>query len=706
MRLFLRLLRYVRPYWRRLLAALVCMALFAVLSTVSLGMILPFMNVLFEEQVLVERPSAERAPEGGETAVRASSEAPIDEAPADAAPLTERPRTERVPTERPLLARPADGHEPGAAQAQARPPAPTMGGVKERLKERVLGLFASESPARALAKICIAFLVIFFVKGVFGYLQTFLMVTVEQNVIRDLRDALFSHLNQLSLSYFHGKRTGQLISRITNDVVLVRRALVATFANFFREAILAFLYLGLAVWISWRLALITFVVLPPIVFLMARIGKRLRKRSARVQERMADITSTLEESIAGVRVVKAFGMEDYEKRRFFRHTWDYFRTSIRLELLSAMAGPLVEYLGVIGVVVILWYGGSQVIAGGDVSPDWFLVFLGSVLSAMQPMRKLSRANNDLQVGLAAAKRVFDVLDTAPAVIEPVDGVVLSSFEERISYEGVSFRYDTGGDVLRDIDLTVERGDVVAIVGPSGAGKSTLLDLLPRFYDPTDGRVTIDGVDVRDVDLRSLRQLMGIVTQETVLFNDTVRNNIAYGLEGAGDDEIVAAAKAANAHGFISAMPQGYDTEIGERGVMLSGGERQRIAIARAILKNPPILILDEATSSLDTESERLVQEAIEHLLRGRTVLVIAHRLSTVRNSDRIVVLERGTIRETGTHEELMSLGGLYRYLYDMQFVDAPAGPSGGGASGSAGDGGAGPTGDGGAGTAGDAGDAG
>jgi subfamily B ATP-binding cassette protein MsbA len=340
---------------------------------------------------------------------------------------------------------------------------------------------------------------------------------------------------------------------------------------------------------------------------------------------------------------------------------------MRVELLAAAASPLVEYLGVVGVVIILWYGGRQVVLGGSVTPDWFLVFLGAVLSSMDPLRKVSRANNDLQIGLAAASRIFDILDTRPSVVDPADGLVLDGFEDDIHYEDVRFSYETGDEVLRGIDLSIHRGEVIAIVGPSGAGKSTLLDLLPRFYDPTGGRVTIDGHDLREVDTASLRRILGIVTQETILFNDTVRSNIAYGLDGADEEAVVEAARAANAHDFISAMPNGYDTQIGERGVMLSGGERQRIAIARAILKNPPILILDEATSSLDTESERLVQGAIEHLLKGRTVLVIAHRLSTVSNADRIVVIERGAVRETGTHQDLMERGGLYRHLYDMQF---------------------------------------
>jgi subfamily B ATP-binding cassette protein MsbA len=591
-------------------------------------MILPFVNILFEQRALVE----------------------------------EGPGMGRLSLEK-------MGEPSGAA---ATPGNGTASDLQVRLKAGVLAIFRSDTPAQSLAKICLALLVVFFVKELFGYLQTFLMVSVEQLVIRDLRNDLFAHLNDLSLSFFHGERTGQLISRITNDVTCVRGALVATFANLFRESILTILYLGIAVWISWRLAIITLLVLVPIVFVITKIGRRLRKRSLRIQQKIADITATLEESISGVRVVKAFGMEEYEKRRFFGHTWDYFRTAIRMEFLSALAGPVTEYLGVVGVVVVLWYGGRQVLLDGSVSPDWFFIFLAATLSTMQPLRKLSKANTDLQIGLAAAGRIFGLLDTEPVVIVRPDAPSVERFRDRIAYQGVWFRYETGEDVLRAIDIEINKGEIVAIVGPSGAGKSTLLDLLPRFYDPTRGRITIDGHDLRDVDLGSLRALMGIVTQETILFNDTVRSNIAYGLEGARDDEIVAAARAANAHDFVSALPEGYGTVIGERGTMVSGGERQRIAIARAILKNPPILIFDEATSSLDSESERSVQEAIEHLFSGRTVLLIAHRLSTVRNADRIVVLDKGEMVEAGSHEELMRLGGLYRYLHDMQFADGPA----------------------------------
>lgn len=668
MRNYLRLLSYVRPYWRRLLAAFMCMAVFAILSGVSLGMILPFVNVLFRERALV-----------GSDATTASQLSDLGGGPgADTQTTVGAPEgTSGGPSASTTAGKPG-GVASGvsstpaeAAQLQPGSVVDSMQSLKEQLKARMLGLFASDSAAGALRKICLALMIVFFVKGVFGYLQSLLMITVEQSVIRDLRNKLFARVSELSLSFFHTEKTGQLISRITNDVTLVRRALVASLANLFRDSLLTCLYLGVAIWISWKMAVITFAVLPPIIFVMARIGQRLRKRSRRIQEKMADITSTLEETITGVRVVKAFGMEDYERRRFFAHTREYFRTYVRMEVLGAMAGPLIEYLGVIGVVIILWYGGRQVLVTGTVSPDWFIIFLAATLSTLQPLRTLSKAYNEIQVGMAAAGRIFRILDERPAVANRPGAVAADGFGDRIRYEGVSFRYDSGDEVLHDVDLEVRKGEVIAVVGPSGAGKSTLLDLLPRFYDPIGGRITLDGVDLRDVDVASLRGLLGIVTQETILFNDTVRNNIAYGLDGAGSESVEEAARAASAHEFIQAMPHGYDTIIGERGVKLSGGQRQRIAIARAILKNPPILVFDEATSSLDTESERLVQHAIEHLLEGRTVLVIAHRLSTVSNADRIIVLDRGRIVETGSHQALLDRGGLYRHLYDMQFRDEP-----------------------------------
>jgi subfamily B ATP-binding cassette protein MsbA len=644
MRQFLRLMRYVRPYWRRLLAALVCMTVFAALSGLSLGMILPFANVLFEEQTLVGAG-------GAETAIVA----PVDSAgePAGSAGEPAGSAGELLGT----VVNDIEGGDIG------------LGGAKQELRARLLAVFASDTPQSALLKISLGLIVVFFVRALFRYLQILLMITLEQRIIRDLRNALFSHLTRLSLSFFQRERTGQLISRVTNDVMLVRGALVATFADMFRESLLAVMYLGVAVWISWHLSIITILVLPPMMLLIGRIGIRLRRRNVRIQEKMADITSTLEESISGIRVVQAFGMEEYEKGRFFFHTAGYLRRFVRMESLGALAGPLTEFLGVVGVVAILWYGGRQVLLAKTISSDWFLIFLAASLSTMQPLRNISRANTRLQTGLAAAGRVFDTLDAEPAVKSAPDAEPIHGFDEAIRYEDVAFSYETGLDVLHGVDLSIRRGEVVAIVGPSGAGKSTLLDLLPRFYDPTAGRITVDGRDIKEVELSSLRGLMGIVTQETILFNDTLGANIAYGVEGAGHEDIAAAAEAANAREFIEAMPDAYDTVIGERGTRLSGGERQRVAIARAILKDPPILIFDEATSSLDTESERLVQGAIERLLKGRTVLIIAHRLSTVRNAHRIIVVDGGSIVESGTHTELMQQDGLYRRLYEMQFGD-------------------------------------
>ncbi len=389
MRLFLRLLSYVRPYWRRLLAALACMAVFALLNAVSLGMVLPFANILFERGALIDGSA-----EAGALVVRgdAGSEA-------------------------------AGADVPGAL--------PAVEGLRHALRQRILGAFVSRTPGEALAKICLAFLAVFLVKSVFGYLQTFLMVQIEQRVIRDIRNALFTKLSGLSLSFFHGRRTGQLMSRMTNDVTLVRRALVATLANVFRESLLTLVFLAMAIVVSWRLALITFVVLPPIILVITRVGRRLRKRSALTQEKMADITSTLEEMISGIRVVKAFGMEGYERRRFFRQTGAYFKGMIRLERLAALAGPLTEYLGVIGAVVVLWYGGREVLIEESVTPDLFLMFLAAALSTLTPLRKLARANNELQVGLAAAKRIFAILDTRAEITSPPGARPVDSFADRI-----------------------------------------------------------------------------------------------------------------------------------------------------------------------------------------------------------------------------------------------------------------------------------
>jgi len=412
----------------------------------------------------------------------------------------------------------------------------------------------------------------------------------------------------------------------------------------------------------------SFVVFPATLGIIAWIGRRVRLESGMVQERIADLTSVLHETISGVKVVKAFGMETFENRKFGAEGNRYLETVLHVTRIRNLASPATEFLSAVAGAVIIWYGGMQVLSHEAMKASEFLGFLFAMFQLMPPIKELTSVNNRIQEATAAGQRVFEILDTEPSIRNAPGAVPLEDFRHAIEFRDVSFRYNGGDLVLENVSFTIRKGEVVAIVGPSGSGKSTMADLLPRFYDPTAGSITIDGRDLRSVELKSLRDKIGIVTQETILFNDTVRNNIAYGLELCPMEEIVRAAKAANAHAFVSDMPGGYDSRIGERGVKISGGERQRLALARAILKNPPILILDEATSALDTESELLVQQAIENLMAGRTSVVIAHRLSTIQHADRILVIENGRIVETGRHEELLKNGkGLYRKLYEMQF---------------------------------------
>jgi len=401
---------------------------------------------------------------------------------------------------------------------------------------------------------------------------------------------------------------------------------------------------------------------------MVLIGRKMRRRSTHVQERMADLTSILQETIVGARVVKAFGMEGFESRKFDAANQKYYSSFVHLRRVSAAARPLSEYMIILVAVTMLWFGGREIFVNRTLEPQQFILFVTALLATIGPIKGLSDVNNHVQQGVSAANRIFSVLDTPPAIRDREGARTLPSLGHGIRYENVCFAYKPETPVLRDIEIEIGCGEVVALVGSSGAGKSTAMDLLARFHEPTSGRITVDGVDIRDATIASLRAQLGIVTQDTILFHDTVRNNIAYGRPDASNEDIEAAARAAHAHEWISAMPQGYDTVVGERGTKISGGERQRLAIARALLKNPPILLLDEATSSLDMESERLVQEALERLMEGRTVLVIAHRLSTVRRAHKIVVLESGRVVASGTHDELIGQDGLYRRLYDLQFV--------------------------------------
>jgi subfamily B ATP-binding cassette protein MsbA len=486
--------------------------------------------------------------------------------------------------------------------------------------------------------------------------------------VTDLRNDLYRHIHQLPLAYFTNERTGNLISRIMNDVSVVNSGISATFNTLIKEPMLVIVYLAITLMLSWKLTLMAFIVFPLVLLIISLIGRRVHKESGMVQERIADLTSVLHETISGVKVVKAFGMEEFENRKFAEKGYAYLRTVLRVTQVRNLASPSTEFLSALAGGVIIWYGGLQVLGHESMRASEFLGFLFALFQLMPPIKELSTVNNRVQEATAAGKRVFEILDTEPNIRDVPGAVKLPGFREHLEFRDVSFRYEAGDLVLADISFSIRKGEVIAVVGPSGAGKSTLVDLVPRFYDPTSGAILIDGVDLRTAELKSLRELIGIVTQETILFNDTVRNNIAYGLEHCSLERVVMAAKAANAHNFISEMPSGYDSVIGERGVKISGGERQRLSLARAILKNPPILILDEATSALDTESEILVQEAIEHLMAGRTSIVIAHRLSTIKHADRILVIEAGRIVETGRHDDLVqNEHGLYRKLYQLQF---------------------------------------
>ena len=521
----------------------------------------------------------------------------------------------------------------------------------------------------ALKLLPVVIVAVFVFRGVTSYGQDYWMEWIGQRVIADVRSQLNAHFQRLSLSFYNRTPTATLLSRMTNDVELMRSALTDAVASVMKDFTSLAVLVAVAFYMDWRLALIAFVAFPLTVAPILGLSRRLRRLTRKGQVTLGTLTALLQETIQGNRVVKAFGMEGYERRRFDEESERLVGLSMKAARIKAFTTPMMEVLASFGIAGVVWAGGSSVMAGGR-TPGEFMAFLTALLLLYDPFKGLTKTNNVVQQGLAAAARIFELLDEPSDVVDRPNAGRFDGLRDRIRFERVTFRYGAE-PVLREVDLEIRRGEAVALVGRSGAGKSTLADLIPRFYDVTDGRIAIDGRDIRDFSLASLRAEIALVTQFTFLFNDTVRNNIAYGDVGTSMDRIEAAARAANAHDFIVELPEGYDTVIGELGVKLSGGQRQRVAIARALLKNAPILILDEATSALDNESERLVQEAIERLMKGRTTLVIAHRLSTIRNADRITVLERGRIIEEGSHGELFARGGEYRRLYDLQFRDEP-----------------------------------
>jgi len=604
MHYYKRLFRYLKPYVRPLIMANLFMLLVVVFSLLSVLMIFPFVDLLFKENP---------------TAVNSQNITSIFD-------------------------------------------------IKDIIVYNLASFLQQYSKMQTLLILCIAIVVTFTLKNIFSIMQTFYMTIVEQGVLKDLRSNLYKQYLSLPLSFFTEERKGNLISRLINDVQIMRDSSIAVINSLFRDPPMIISYSVILFLFNWKLTLIIFLLAPVTALVLSKVGDSLKRSSQRSQEKISNITSILDESIGAIRIVKAFNMESYEMKRFDYENERYKKDIIKLDRKRSLGSPISETIGVLTFAIILYIVGYQLINGtSDMTPGSFIAYLGIFFQMMPSLKLIGQVSNVIKEGSVASQRVFSLIDIKPDIVDASDAKPVKDFHDSIEFKNASFKYEKSSEILKNVNLKINKGEIVALVGPSGAGKSTLVDLIPRFYDVQSGEILIDGTNIKNVKSGDLRKLMGIVTQETLLFNDSIRNNIAYGETDIPIEKIIEAAKAANAHTFISKLEEGYDTVIGDRGVKLSGGERQRISIARALLKNPPILILDEATSSLDTESEILVQQAIEKLMEGRTSIVIAHRLSTIKNADKIVVISKGEIVETGKHSELLEQDGLYSKLHNIQF---------------------------------------
>lgn len=605
----LKILRYALPYWGSALMNILFNFLSALFSLVSFTLFIPVLEILFD-------------------------------------------RTQRT--------------TPGVDYSPDWPSFHSVSELKTWFYGSISRVIEIHGEMRALWYIALIIIMLFFLKNLFRYLAMFFLARVRNGVVMDLRNAMYYKALILPLSFYAGQRKGDIMARLGGDVQEVEWSVMSSLEMLFRDPITLISYLVTLFIIHPLLTGFVLILLPLSGLLIAQIGKSLKRTSRKSQEKMGLLMSLVEESISGLRIIKAFNAIEASRRNFEKENRRYTRLMTRLYRKRDLASPLSEFLGVVVVVVILLFGGQLVLQpGAGLKPEVFLVYLGIFSQLIPPAKSVVQAFYNVQKGAASIERIQEILKAEEVIIEKPEALPKNSFENSIEFHKVWFRYEQD-DVLKDISLTIRRGQTLAIVGQSGSGKSTLVDLLPRFYDPTQGRIFLDGIDLRDYRIDHLRALMGIVSQDTVLFNDTVFNNISLGMMNATEEAVIKAAQVANAYDFIMQLPEGFQTIIGDRGLKLSGGQRQRLSIARAVLKNPPILILDEATSSLDTESERIVQDALDHLMENRTVIIVAHRLSTLRNADEIIVMHQGSIIERGSHEYLYSLGGMYRKLFDMQ----------------------------------------
>ena len=539
--------------------------------------------------------------------------------------------------------------------------------LNDQLKFWTNKLILRDTAIESLKVLCYTLIASFLIKNIFLYIKNISLTYIQFNLIKKLRAQLYSHLQSLSLSFFDKRQTGELSSIVINDVSNMRVAFGTSFHKLFVEPINILVFISLLFIINLKLALLSIIIVPLTGAVVVVIGKSIRRRSRRTAEKIARIMGIMSENLNSIRIIKSFAMEAFETNRFKQEQERHYNLDLRQAKLRLISSPVTEMIGAFIAVILLWIGGHDVLVSNNMTSEDFIRFILILFSVLQPIRSLSKVGINLQNGFASADRVFNVLDTVPAIVSKPNAIKIKDVKDEITFNNVGFNYDGTDRILKDISFTMKKGTVTALVGASGAGKSTIADLIPRFYDVINGKIEIDGNDIRDLDINSLRKMMGIVSQETILFNDTIGSNIKYGLQSVTDDQLQKAAKNANAYDFISEQPNGFETVIGEKGVRLSGGQRQRIAIARAILKNPSILILDEATSSLDTESEYKVQKAIDNLMADRTVLVIAHRLSTVESADKIVVMEDGEIADFGSHQDLLKKDGVYTRLYKKQF---------------------------------------